>query len=38
MWLKRLAASRFDPFAPSLQAPHPGDVWRLLCVRLSGRL
>jgi phytoene synthase len=38
MWLKRLAASRFDPFAPSLQAPHPGDVWRLLWVRLSGRL
>ncbi len=38
LWLKRLAANRFDPFSTALQAPHPGDVWRLLWVRLSGRL
>lgn len=36
--LRRLAANGFDPFAPALQSPHPGDVWRLLWTRLSGRL
>jgi NADH dehydrogenase [ubiquinone] 1 alpha subcomplex assembly factor 6 len=36
--LKRLAAVGFDPFAPALQNPHPGDIWRLLWTRLSGRL
>ena len=36
--LRRLAKSGFDPFAPSLQTPHPGDIWRLLFARLSGRL
>ena len=38
IWLKRVAACRFDPFASALQAPHPGDIWRLLWVRLRGRL
>jgi phytoene synthase len=38
IWLERLAACGFDPFASALQAPHPGDIWRLLWVRLSGRL
>jgi len=36
--LRRLAANGFDPFAPALQTPHPGDIWRLLWARLSGRL
>jgi phytoene synthase len=36
--LRRLAAANHDPFAPELQAPHPGDIWRLAFARLSGRV
>jgi NADH dehydrogenase [ubiquinone] 1 alpha subcomplex assembly factor 6 len=38
LWLKRLAAAGFDPFQPEVQAAHPGDIWRLLWIRLRGRL
>lgn len=27
--LRRLADAGFDPFAPALHRPHPGDIWRL---------
>ncbi|MFY7781135.1 MAG: squalene/phytoene synthase family protein, partial [Tagaea sp.] len=27
--LRRLADADFDPFAPALHRPHPGDIWRL---------
>jgi len=37
LWLDRLAAAKYDAFAPELQAPHPADIWRLFFANLFGR-
>jgi phytoene synthase len=37
LWLDRLAAHGHDAFAPALQAPRPGDIWRLTFANLLGR-